>query len=509
MLFDKDDVIAIDLFSPLKSYPYSAKGVSPMQAVAIQAEMDATANRWNWSFFKNGASAWDIFSTDNPIKEEQKERFLSKWKSEFQGVNNSHKAALLDNWLKYNRVWLTQRELDFVETRRFTRDEVFAVFKVPKSIVGVSDDVNRASAVVAENTFYRICIRPLAIMLQEVFNRELFKWIWYFQFLNIVPADNEQLALDFNSWAITINEYRKERGWKPLKDWDILKLPFMVDIENQFKLENQKKHNQEIQEIFLKNIKGTKENLEEREKFWQKKWEMKVQRTDKYEIKYEEEVRRLFEEQKNSIVSQILEQKAVSNPKFDKLLNTAKRVLALTPLYKEVFQNEWNEAFLLLWLSETFNPWEAPSTKRIRKNIELVARSVDKTTKEKVFDLIEKMNNEGKGAEEIARAIDIQFQEFSRTRARTIARTEITRASTEAEIQAFEQSWVVEWKEWYVALDERTCPDCMSMHWKTIWLRENFINKGEEVRGVVYDYADVAWPSLHPNCRCTLLPIVK
>lgn len=57
MLFDKDDVIAIDLFSPLKSYPYSAKGVSPMQAVAIQAEMDATANRWNWSFFKNGASA--------------------------------------------------------------------------------------------------------------------------------------------------------------------------------------------------------------------------------------------------------------------------------------------------------------------------------------------------------------------------------------------------------------------------------------------------------------------
>jgi len=36
------------------------------------------------------------------------------------------------------------------------------------------------------------------------------------------------------------------------------------------------------------------------------------------------------------------------------------------------------------------------------------------------------------------------FQEFSEKRAKAIARTEITRASTEAEIQAFEQSKVVE-----------------------------------------------------------------
>jgi len=93
------------MFSPLQTYPYRVKGVSPMQAVAIQAEMDATANRRNRNFFKNWASAWDIFSTENPIKDEQKERFVSKWKSEYQGVNNSHKVAILDNGLKYERVW--------------------------------------------------------------------------------------------------------------------------------------------------------------------------------------------------------------------------------------------------------------------------------------------------------------------------------------------------------------------------------------------------------------------
>lgn len=54
--FSPDDVIDFSLYSPLKTRPRTVKGVSPMQAVAIQAEMDQTATRWNWNFFKNNAS---------------------------------------------------------------------------------------------------------------------------------------------------------------------------------------------------------------------------------------------------------------------------------------------------------------------------------------------------------------------------------------------------------------------------------------------------------------------
>jgi SPP1 gp7 family putative phage head morphogenesis protein len=68
------------------------------------------------------------------------------------------------------------------------------------------------------------------------------------------------------------------------------------------------------------------------------------------------------------------------------------------------------------------------------------------------------------GAEAIARNISNQFEEFTRTRSRTIARTEITRASNEAEIQAYKQSGVVQKKEWYTALDERVSEMCQAMH---------------------------------------------
>lgn len=113
--------------------------------------------------------------------------------------------------------------MDFVESRRFTRDEVFAIFKVPKSIAGIAEDANRATAMVAESIFYKICILPLATMVEEKINKELLRGDGIFRFKNVVPVDIEQLEKDFNNGAITLNEYRQMRGFQKVKDGDTLK----------------------------------------------------------------------------------------------------------------------------------------------------------------------------------------------------------------------------------------------------------------------------------------------
>ena len=105
----------------------------------------------------------------------------------------------MDNGVSYEEIKVSQKELDFVESRRFTRDEVFAIFKVPKAIVGVTDDVNRATAQTAERIFYRITISPLATMISEKLNREIFNGIGYFSFTNVNPVDKEELLREYNT----------------------------------------------------------------------------------------------------------------------------------------------------------------------------------------------------------------------------------------------------------------------------------------------------------------------
>jgi phage portal protein BeeE len=60
---------------------------------------------------------------------------LTAWNNKNRGVNNSHKTAVLTGGLKYQGIAISQKEMEMVEQRRFTRDEILAIFKVPKSML--------------------------------------------------------------------------------------------------------------------------------------------------------------------------------------------------------------------------------------------------------------------------------------------------------------------------------------------------------------------------------------
>lgn len=497
-LFSPDEVIDFSLYSPMQTFPETVKGVSPMQAVAMQAELDQTATRWNWNFFKNNASVWGVLKTDKSVSKEDKARAVRSWKEKFMGVNNSSSIAFLDNGITYDEVKVSQKELDFVESRRFTRDEVLAVFKVPKAIVGITDDVNRATAQTAERIFYRTTISPLTVMIQEVLNEELFYNVWYFQFVNVNPLDKEELRQDYESGAITLNEYRQAIGKKPLKNGDFLKLnALMSNTETQYTLSTTKKSvDSFIEKTIAKNMKGTDEYRAEREKLGEKLWKARVNRSDKYESLYMQEINKIFKEQEQRVTEQIRKQKGqkVQQPKLD-LLVSARWIVWLKGLYETIMQTEGNEAINSIGVTATFDVGTNSVNKFIRDAITLTAKQVNETTSKLLSKIIKEWNDEGLSADQIARNISDKFEEFTKKRSLTIARTEITNASTQSQIMAWKQTGVVEKKERYTALDERVCPECNAQHTRVVDIDKQFPWWKD-------------WPTEHPNCRCTLLAVV-
>lgn len=72
-----------------------------------------------------------------------------------------------------------------------------------------------------------------------------------------------------------------------------------------------------------------------------------------------------------------------------------------------------------------------------------------------------------------------------------IARTEVVTASNFAEVEAYDQSGVVEAKEWWTSPDERLCPQCSAMHGKQIAVKDDFFKKGETFQGLKLDYRNI------------------
>ncbi len=101
----------------------------------------------------------------------------------------------------------------------------------------------------------------------------------------------------------------------------------------------------------------------------------------------------------------------------------------------------------------------------------------------------------GQNPRTIARLMTQQIDKITRTRALTLARTEIIHAHAEGQLDAFVRLGVQEvgiQAEWQTAGDDRVCIECDEMDGTVLPI--------EEARGLI---------PLHPNCRCAWIPVVN
>jgi hypothetical protein len=175
----------------------------------------------------------------------------------------------------------------------------------------------------------------------------------------------------------------------------------------------------------------------------------------------------------------------------------------------KLFQEEANQSLKEINIDEVFVIGESLD-KWLIQNIQRIRTSVDQTTKEKIAQKIDEWIQQGIWTDEITRKLEGVFTELQTVRLNQIVRSETIRAGIDASLEARKDSWVVEEKEWFTALDERVCPHCAPMNWKRIKLRENFYNKWSKTdTGLNINYMDVWWAPLHVSCRCTLIPIIQ
>ena len=113
----------------------------------------------------------------------------------------------------------------------------------------------------------------------------------------------------------------------------------------------------------------------------------------------------------------------------------------------------------------------------------------------------------GEGAEAIARRVRLVFEQASRVRAVTIARTEVNAAANEARLQAFRQSGIIGSKKWNATLDSRTRTTHRELHGQTKPISQPFVVPSTQARAMRPGGFSDAGEDI--NCRCVLIPVLS
>ncbi len=558
--FEADQIVHFKYPDPLNPY----RGLSPIKAAEYEISTSKQVAKWNWRFFRNAARPFGVILYDGTMSDDQFKRVKSQMEIGMNGEENAHKLAILEKAKDYKEVGYSQKDMDFFNQRNWSRDEILAIFKVPKTALTLTEGSNRATAEAQKAVFIEETIVPkmrkIVSYLNEFFLSDFGEEGLFFDFDNPAPRDVElnikyyQAGLNYG--FLTPNEIREMEGMDPVEGGDSLYIPFSLsaigaspeeDHEDQDKKFKNKKFNvrpwrrltdEKIKQIIKENLPSKlKARFEKLQKSQFKKEETKIQDEEKdfskdFREKYAEYiVRRADAEEKNfkaGLVSQFKRQeksvldslkekgkaiKAGVNFKFDVKKEREIFIEFFSPKLLDVLKRHGQEAIDMVGGDGEFSTQGERIDEFFESHGLKFAQEVNKETRRRIIDAIAAGISAGEGIAKIKDRVSEVFKAATETRSELIARTEVSRASNFATQEGYKQSGVVRAKEWLTAADERLCEFCAAMDGKIIGLDENFFDKGDEMSGengnLKLDYENVASPPLHPNCRCTLIPVIK
>ena len=517
-------------------------GMSIVRKASLTVDTDIQMKRWNNKLFKNGARPGVVVEVPDQLKDDAYNRLKQQFDEQYRGVGNAFNRVILEGGAKMSPFMMTTQDLDFLESKRFTRDEILAMFKVSGSNLGITEDVNRANAEAQEYSYAKRCIKPRLEQFVDFMNKRLLRPIYggeyKLDFEDPIPENTEmrlrEAEAGVNKW-LTINEVRDMYGREALQNGngDQLYVPISnVPIEDLEYL-NDDTTNQPTNETAEQNGTATEQlshpkAIENRTEIGNAKVKEYTLKAVKYERMIMRASRNMFNKQKQDVKDWLQDNASNLNKAFVKRKDWASNMVdweeytneftaELEKIFAIIIDEIGTEAFNALVEGE-FDPYTQTIQNFIKTNSLQVAKEINTETEKQIRATLAQGMRENETIQELTARIMHVFGAASTYRAFMIARTEAAMAENYSDVVAWEQTGVVESKQWFTAEDEHVCGFCHEMDGVTITLKQSFFNKGdvmmfEDKNGkpheMMLDFRTIGEPPLHPNCRCVLLPILK
>lgn len=166
LVFTNDNMISIMFPDPANPL----RGIGPLQVAARAVDTDNEQTEWNKSAMQNRGVIDGLFSFDKLIDETNFEFIKRKIREHFSGSSNARNPLPIGGGVKYQQIALGPIEMDFLNSRKFNREEIFIIFGVPPQIAGITDSMTYNTFAEGSKVLWEMTIIPLLNTILEAFN---------------------------------------------------------------------------------------------------------------------------------------------------------------------------------------------------------------------------------------------------------------------------------------------------------------------------------------------------
>ncbi len=165
--FEKDEII-----HSVRDYSTAnpVLGVSPIESFVWEARTEMASQMSNYYFFENNAVPAHLLIMDENLTEDQLKTVESDMQRNFRGPKNKNKHGMIPFLKDIKTIAMSQKDMQFIETRQFTTKKIVVAFGVDSFLLGYTEGVQRSNAYVIRKEFYENTVRSYEIQFEDLIN---------------------------------------------------------------------------------------------------------------------------------------------------------------------------------------------------------------------------------------------------------------------------------------------------------------------------------------------------
>lgn len=189
-------------------------GYSPIAMAKNAVGMTLATEEYGASFFANGANPGGVLEHPGILKDPSKVR--ESWNQVYQGTNNSHKVAVLEEGMSYKTIGIPPNAAQFLETRKFQINEIARLYRIPPHMVGDLEKSSFSNIEQQSLEFVKYTLDPWVVRFEQAFQKAL-----------LLPDEKKTYFIKFNVDGLLRGDYQsrmngyaigRQNGWLSTND---------------------------------------------------------------------------------------------------------------------------------------------------------------------------------------------------------------------------------------------------------------------------------------------------
>jgi HK97 family phage portal protein len=507
-----DDMIQFKTVNPLSKW----RGISPLTAAGLGINVDFAASLYNYFFFNNDSTPAGVIKTDQELTNEEANSMRIRWKQQQGGLNKKGNIAVFGKGGDYKPIALAQKDIQYIEQKKWSQSEVFAVLNVPSALsqvlefASIKSNIKEQRQQLFENNLIPKMRWIEDVLKTQFFDREKIPLVGEFDTSGIsalkdTVAEKVTSARQLFDMGVPFNMIndKLEFGFDPLPWGDQGYMPMTMVPAGQPPPEKNPdetlpQKSKAVSVIVKKRTDPTlaAENI--------------LHKVNKYETRFKKELQDYFYKMRSDVLNRVINKKSVKlaieqsysdilpdEEDYDKLIIEIAR-----PVYTEVFDiglRGLNEAIgtNVSMASARAQAIITDKTLKLREVNDTIREQIIKDTRPIIQDAIKEGLSYQNVADRIADEVKNIFNNVRR-RTETVARTEINGTLSASRSAGMQEAGVEEIQWISTRLIRQIHNENHLQH------RKYYIEKFPS--GIYEPYDPDAGPENVINCSCIAVP---